>query len=105
VLVGAVEEQGDEGADLVAQGGLGGGEGWLGDELVVLCAWLIGFMVSLGCVWVCRAVGVGGREGKHTRTVLRTEVRRGKSCTPVPRVATEDSRKEREVRRDETQSP
>jgi len=31
VLVGAVEEEGDEGADLVAEGGLGGSEGGLGD--------------------------------------------------------------------------
>jgi hypothetical protein len=31
VLVCAVEEQGDKGADLVAQGGFGGREGWLGD--------------------------------------------------------------------------
>jgi hypothetical protein len=31
VLVCAVEEQGDKGADIVAQGGFGGGEGGLGD--------------------------------------------------------------------------
>ncbi len=31
VLVCAVEKEGDEGADLVAQGGLGGREGRLGD--------------------------------------------------------------------------
>lgn len=36
VGVGAVEQDGDGGADLVAQGGLGGGEGGLRDELVVL---------------------------------------------------------------------
>lgn len=40
LAVGAVEEVGDKGADLVAEAGLGGGEGWLGEELVVL--------------WVCR---------------------------------------------------
>jgi hypothetical protein len=31
VLVRAVEEERDKGADLVAQGGFGSGEGWLGD--------------------------------------------------------------------------
>jgi hypothetical protein len=31
VLVCAVEEEGDEGADFVAERGFGGGEGWLGD--------------------------------------------------------------------------
>lgn len=36
VLVCAVEEEGDKGADLIAQGGLGGGEGRLGDQFVVL---------------------------------------------------------------------
>lgn len=36
LAVGAVEEVGDEGADLVAEAGLGGGEGRLGEELVVL---------------------------------------------------------------------
>lgn len=39
MLVGAVEKEGDEGADLVAQGGFGGGEGRLGDKFVVLCVW------------------------------------------------------------------
>lgn len=32
-------------------------------------------------------------------------MRRGKSETPVPSVETDDSRKESEVRREETQSP
>lgn len=36
--VGAGEEEGDVGADFVAQGGLGGGEGGLRDEFVVLRA-------------------------------------------------------------------
>jgi hypothetical protein len=49
-------------------------------------------------------VRVRRRERGRTRTVLRTDDRRGKSCTPAPRVATEDSRKESEVRSDETQS-
>lgn len=34
--VGAVEEVCDKGADFVAEGGFGCGEGWLGDEFVVL---------------------------------------------------------------------
>ena len=42
--------------------------------------------------------------GIRTRTVLRTEARRGKSCTPAPRVATEDSSSESEVRSEVTQS-
>jgi hypothetical protein len=41
----------------------------------------------------------------RTRTVLSTDDRRGKSCTPAPRVATDDSRKESDVRSDATQSP
>lgn len=40
----------------------------------------------------------------RTRTVLRTDDRRGKSSTPLPSVLTEDSRKEREVRKEATQS-
>lgn len=36
MAVGAVEEMGDKGADFVAEGGFCGGEGWLGDEFVVL---------------------------------------------------------------------
>lgn len=41
---------------------------------------------------------------ERTRTVLRTEPSLGKSDTPLPRVSTEDSRREREVRSDATQS-
>lgn len=44
-------------------------------------------------------------EKRHTRTVLRTEDSRGKSATPLPRVETEDSRRETEVRSEATQSP
>ncbi len=98
MLVGTVEKEGDKRADLVAQGGLGGREGWLGDEFVVLFVFpgIPGPSQPMGR----RRLGKGG----ITRTVLRTDDRRGKSCTPVPRVATEDSRKEREVRREVTQS-
>ena len=39
--LGAVEEEGDEGRDLGAEGGFGGGEGCLGDELVVLFGWAV----------------------------------------------------------------
>ncbi len=46
-----------------------------------------------------------GTKGVYTLTVLRTEIRRGKSDTPVASVSTEDSRKEREVRSEVTQSP
>lgn len=123
VLVGAVEEQRDKGPDLVAQGGFGGGEGWLGNQLVVLLRGVFlgsallyptRVLVCLCCVRggceVARVrgglgkAGNWGDKGKHTRTVLSTDERRGKSCTPVPRVATEDSRKESEVRSDVTQS-
>lgn len=51
--------------------------------------------------------GMGGREkgeGRRTRTDLSTEARRGRSWTPASRVATEEERKEREARREETQS-
>jgi len=64
VLVGAVEEEGDKGADLVAQGGLGGREGGLRDQFVVLC--------PVACVsscfgFVCVRDGVVcGRLGKET---------------------------------------
>lgn len=46
----------------------------------------------------------GKGEGRRTRTDLRTEARRGWSWTPASRVATEEERKEREARREETQS-
>lgn len=36
--IGAGQEEGDVGADFIAEGGFGGGEGGLGDELVVLRA-------------------------------------------------------------------
>ncbi len=98
VLVGAIEKKGDKRADLVAKGGLGGREGWLGDELVVLFV----FPASRARVSLWNT-GAKGKRG-ITRTVLRTDDRRGKSCTPVPRVATEDSRKETEVRREATQA-
>lgn len=38
--VGAVDEVCHEGADFVAEGGFGGGKGWLGDEFVVLLFFL-----------------------------------------------------------------
>lgn len=48
-------------------------------------------------------VGVG-EDRVHTRTVLRTLTRRGKSDTPESRVSTDDSRNFRDERREETQS-
>lgn len=59
VLVCAVEEEGDKRADLVAQGGLGGGEGRLGDQFVVL---FIGALVILADV-VRGECGAGWGEG------------------------------------------
>ena len=53
VLVGAVEKKGDKGANLVAQGGLGGREGWLGDEFVVLFVFPApGIESARGEVWI-----------------------------------------------------
>lgn len=54
--------------------------------------------VECVCVWVW------GEDCVHTRTVLRTLTRRGKSDTPESRVSTDDSRNFRDERREETQS-
>lgn len=77
VLVRAVKEEGDKGADFVPQRRLGRGEGRLRDELVVL--FVFRARRSAGCLQ--RMLRDGGCVycGKHTRTVLRIEASRGKS--------------------------
>lgn len=113
LALGAVQQVADEGADFVAEGGFGCCEGGLGDEFVVLLSQKV---VVVDCQFVDQQVGEneevfvkvegqrGGEESERTLTVLSTEPRRGKSATPEPRVLTEDSRSETEVRSEATQS-
>lgn len=56
--VGAVEQEGDVWADVVAEGGFGGGEGWLGDEFVVL-----GRVLAMSCQWGEDGLGEGEEDG------------------------------------------